>query len=201
MKFDNILKYVLLLCVASGLYAQNFYTYKLFDDKLQAVFPANPEVVPIPKAYLDAIKKGIVLSKQENLTQNQIDRIANEIKKNIKAYQYMDNANQITYSLMSGPSYIATYRQKEKNKIDKTIKGIMRAEGRKFLKFSSKTSSSKNSYTAIFTTSFMQGGQKVYASTKRIYNAKYIYKWTMIYRDYSDKQIFDKYQDSVKVLR
>ncbi len=77
----------------------------------------------------------------------------------------------------------------------------MRADGRKILSFSSKDSSRKDSYIAISTTSFTQGGQKVYASSKQIYYKKYMYKWTVMYTDRNDKQIFDKYQDSVRVLR
>ena len=202
MKFDNILKYVLLLCVASGLYAQNFYTYKLFDDRFQAVFPGNPEVISLPKAYIDAtVDKGLAYAKYKNMTKKQKNRFVDELKNNTKAYQYVDNANQIAYTSTYGPSYTVSYTKREKNEIQRSIKEAMRADGRKILSFSSKASSRKDSYIAIFTTSFTQGGQKVYASSKQIYYKKYMYKWTVMYTDRNDKQIFDKYQDSVKVLR
>jgi len=42
MKFNNILNFIILMFITSILNAQEFYSYKLFNDNFKTIFPSSP---------------------------------------------------------------------------------------------------------------------------------------------------------------
>jgi len=178
MRFHNILKVLVLIFISSGLHAQDFYSYKLFDNKFQAVFPGEPSETPIPNEYK---------------------------KFGIKAYQYGDQVNQLTFTSQLSPSSlkynVGEYKQSTKKMLDESITKALKYDNRKIISFSSTFKRNENIYTAIFTSSFFSEGQKRYASTKQIIYKKKVYKWTVMYSHLKDKYIFDNYQEHCKVIK
>lgn len=209
MKLHNILKFLVLMFISSGLHAQNFYSYKLFDNKFQAVFPGEPSVQHIPKELLDpkTIERSLPYEYKKQLTQKQINKIVSDVIKrnNIQAYQYSDRANQIAFTSQSMPSAlkydVGEYKQSTKQMLDKSIKDPLRVDGRTIINFSSTFNRKKNTYIAIHTSSYFLEGQKRYSSTKQIIYKKKVYKWTVMYPSLNDKHIFDDYQKHCKVIK
>ncbi|HIP13706.1 MAG TPA: hypothetical protein EYG73_13440 [Arcobacter sp.] len=209
MKLSNILKFIILISISSGLYAQDFYSYKLFDNKFQVIFPGEPSVQHIPKELLDpkAIEKSIPYEYKKKLTQKQIEKLISDIinRNNIQAYIYGDKVNQIAFTSQSMPSAlkydVGEYKQSTQKMLDKSIKDTLKTDGRTIINFSSIFNRKENTYIAIYTSSFFTEGQKRYASTKQIIYKKKVYKWTVVYSSLSDKYVFDNYQIHCKVIK
>lgn|GEM_PF-1321276 len=187
----------------------NYYIYKLFDNKFQAIFPDSPSIQAIPKELINptTILNSIPYKHRKDLSQKQIDKILkNTISemKNMQPYIYTDTTNQISYTSQMMPSKLEHKNyiwSGIKNTIDNLIKEPVIADNRTIVEFTSTLDKYNDTYTAIYTLIFFMDGQKVYATTKQIYYKDKSYKWTVSYVNKEDKSIFDDYQHNVKVLK
>lgn len=208
MKLSNLIKFFLLIFISTGVYAQDFYTYKLFNNEFQAVFPGEPSIINIPAELLnpEIIEKSIPYKYKKELTQQQIKKVVSDIvnRNNIQAYQYADRDNQIAYtsqSTLSGFEYdIGEYKQNTKKLLDETIVEPLKSEGQNIISFSSDFNRKNNIYIAFVTSSYFIEGVKRYKSTKHIIYKKKSYKWTVMYGNIQEKQIFDDYSNDCKVI-
>ena len=87
-----------------------------------------------------------------------------------------------------------------KKQIDEIIKDSLKNDNRTLINFSSTLDKEKDTYVAIYTSSYFLDSQKVYSSTKHIYYKDKVYKWTVSYVNESNKFIFDEYQHNIKIL-
>lgn len=209
MKSSNILKFIILILISNGLYAQDFYSYKLFDNKFQAIYPGEPSIQNIPKEVLnpETIKKSIPYEYRKELTQKKIDEIVSYTIMKLRSsqpYIYVDKINQISYSSQSMPSQLEHKNyiwHGIKNTLDDLIKKGLKADNRKIIDFSSSLYKKTNTYIAIYTSTYIMEGQKVYSSTKHIYYKDKIYKWTLGYVNKNNKSIFDNYRKYCKAIK
>lgn len=214
-KFKPIFNYVANSLVVNDIYtkkndnAVEYYTYKLFNNKFQAVFPDEPSLQEIPIELLNPkeIEKSFPYKYTKELNQKQIDKIVQEAIVNLKnnqPYIYADTNNQISYSAQMQPSslehknYIWSGIKKQ---IDEIIKNSLKIEKRTLINFSSTLDKENDTYVAIYTSSYFLDSQKVYSSTKHIYYKDKVYKWTVSYINESNKNIFDEYEHNVKILK
>ncbi len=178
MKLHNILKFLVFIFISSGVYAQGFYSYKLFDNEFQAIFPGEPTEQRIPNEYK---------------------------KLGIKAYQYGDSVNQLAFSSQSQPSSlqydVGEYKQSTKQMLDESISMALKDYGHKIINFSSTFNQKENTYVAVYTSSYFTEGLKRYSSTKQIIYKKKVYKWTVMYPSLNDKYIFDNNQEYCKIIK
>lgn len=187
----------------------NYYIYKLFDNKFQAVFPDSPNIQEIPKELLNPnyLLKALPKEHLKKLSQKQIDKIlADTIEKmkNSQPYIYTDTTNQISYTSQTMPSGLEHKNylwSGIKDMLDKQLKDVLKADKRTIIDFASSLDKYNDKYIAIHTTSYLMEEQKVYSTTKHIYYKKEIYKWTVTYMDKSNKSIFDDYHHNVKILK
>lgn len=208
MKLNNIIKIIVFIFISSVLNAQDFYSYKLFNNKFQAVFPGEPSVQHIPKEALNpkVIENSLPYEYRKKLTKKEIKKIVSDaiitIKKS-QPYIYTDKTNQLSFTSQSVPSNVE-HKNYIWSGIKKTLDGIvkqgLRANGMKLINFSSTIDKKKDTYIAIYTSSFFIEGQKMYSSTKHIYYKDKIYKWTVGYVNLNDKYIFDNYKSNCKVI-
>lgn len=186
----------------------NYYIYKLFDNKFQAIFPDKPSLQQIPKELLNPkfLLKRLPYEYTNKLSKKQLDKVvANAILqvKNNQPYIFSDTINQISYTSQTMPSNLEHENylwSGMKDMIDKQIKDILKADNRTTINFSSKLDKYNDTYIAVYTSNYFQDGEKVYSSTKHIYYKDNIYKWTISYVNQSNKNIFDEYQHNVKVI-
>lgn len=113
MKFNSIFKFILLLSISSGLYAQDFYTYKLFTNEFQAVFPGEPSMQQIPREVLDpkVIESSIPYEYRKNLTKKQIKKIVSNITIRLKSSQiftYTDKTTKLSFISKTTSSEVKT---------------------------------------------------------------------------------------------
>ena len=111
MKFSNLLKFIVLITISSGVYAQDFYTYKLFGNKFQVIFPGEPYIQDIPKELLDPVRieNSIPYKYKKGLSQYQIKKlVSNTIQqmKNSIPYAYTDKINKLSFTAQSLPSQL-----------------------------------------------------------------------------------------------
>lgn len=209
MKFNNILKFIVLILISSGLNAQDFYSYKLFDNKFQAVFPGEPSIQHIPKELLDprAIEKSLPYEYKKQLTQKQIKKFVSDTiiqMRNSRPYVYIDKSNQLSFNSQSMPSQLEHKNyiwSGIKNLLDDLVKKGLKADNRKLIDFSSTLDKKRDTYIAIYTSSYFMEGQKVYSTTKHIYYKDKIYIWTLGYVNKANKNIFDSYKNHCKVIK
>ena len=184
--------------------------YKLFNDKFQAVFPDSPIIQKIPKELLQPnnILKSIPYKYTKKLNQQQLDKIVEDTIREIKNSQpniYADKINQVSYTsqtLSSGLKYnIGKYKKSIKQNIDEVIKQALKTDNRKLINFSSTLDRHKDTYIAIYHSSYFLNEQKIYSSTKHIYYKDKVYKWSISYINKDDKKIFDDYKHHVKTLK
>lgn len=187
-----------------------YYIYKLFNDKFQAVFPDSPIIQKIPKELLQPnnILKSIPYKYTKKLNQQQLDKIVEDTIREIKNSQpniYADKINQVSYTsqtLSSGLKYnIGKYKKSIKQNIDEVIKQALKTDNRKLINFSSTLDRHKDTYIAIYHSSYFLNEQKIYSSTKHIYYKDKVYKWSISYINKDDKKIFDDYKHHVKTLK
>ena len=209
MEKNTTLRFALLIFFSIGLYAQDLYTYKLFNNEFQAVFPGQPSVQEIPKEVLDpiAIEKSLPYEYKKQLTRKQVDKIVSDVinKNNIQSYIYADRDNQIAYTSQSGSSGfkhdIGEYKQSTKKFLDDSVIEPLKSLGQKIISFSSEFNRKENIYIALVSSSYFTEGVKMYKSTKFIYYKKKTYHWSVIHVDIQDKQIFDTYSKYSKVIK
>lgn len=209
MKYHKILSLIVAILLSSNmLYAQEFYTYKLFDNKFQVVFPGEPSIQHIPNELLDPkqIENSLPYEYKKQLSQQQIKQIVSDTITTIinnQLYIYSDTNNQVAYIAQSVPSKIEDKNYKWsgiQNKIDKLLKDALIADNRVVISFSSTYDKNDYLYTALYTTTYMLEGQKIYSNTKHIYYKDKVYKWTVQYANKISKNIFDTYQQNVKLI-
>lgn len=210
MNFNIILKVIVLIFWSScAVYAQEFYSYKLFDNKFQAVFPGEPSIQQYPKELLDpkSIEKSLPYEYTKQLSQKQIKKIVSDtiIKlKNRQSYIFTDKINRISFTAQSMPSEL-----EHKNYIWSDIKKLLddmtynelKGNNQELIEFSSTLDKKKNTYIAIYTSIYFMEGQKVYSSTKKIYYKDKLYRWHIGYTNKKDKKIFDSYRQHCKVIK
>ncbi|MFK5984816.1 MAG: hypothetical protein QM479_05270 [Pseudomonadota bacterium] len=183
MKLINIFFSIVFISISSQSYAQEFYTYKLFDNKFQAVFPEEPKISPGFPRVISGVR---VFHYQYNEPNNKFFIVTNSqssaLDKNVVKYK--------------------------KSSIDKGIKNFEKigvqaqpgASDYSLMNFSSKFDRKKNAYVATYTFSFSINGRKVFKSSKKIIQNKKEYKWSVMYFSLNDKYIFDKYKNHSNVL-
>ncbi|MAC83380.1 MAG: hypothetical protein CL624_04525 [Arcobacter sp.] len=187
----------------------NYYIYKLFNNKFQAVFPDSPSIQEIPKELLNpnSIKKSIPYKYRKELNTKQLNKIIADIiekMRNSQPLKYTDEKNQVSYTLQELPSGLEHKNYMwsgAKNMLDNLSKEPLQIDNRTLVDFTSSLDKYNDTYIAIYTSTYILDGQKVYSTTKHIYYKDRIYKWTMSYIDQSKKDIFDKYQHNVKILK
>lgn len=188
--------------------ANEFYTYNLFYNKFQAVFPGEPTIQEIPIEQIDpiALEKMIPYKYKKDMSQTQVEKlVANMIiqMKNSQPYIYVDNINQIWYKSQTMPSQMKheNYMYSGiKNTLDNIIKDSLKADDRTLINFSSTLDANNNTYIAIYDSNYFIEGKKVYTSTKHIYYKDSVFKWSVSYLDSKNKKIFDTYEKNVKIL-
>ena len=209
MKKNTTLRFALLIFFSIGLYAQDFYTYKLFNNEFQAVFPGQPSVQEIPEELLDskAIENSLPYEYRKELTQKQINKIVSDTMNQFKMsqpYIYTDMNNQLSFTAQTMPSQVEHKNyiwSGIKNLLDDLVKKGLKANKANIINFSSSLDKNKDTYIAIYTYSYYIEGQKVYSSTKHIYYKDKIYKWTVGYVNKANKSIFDNYKKHSKVIK
>ena len=213
-KYKPIFNYVANSLVVNDLYTkkndnrQEYYTYKLFDNKFQAIFPDEPSLQEIPKELLNPkeIEKSFPIKYTKELTQKQIDKLVQDVIVNLKnnqSYIYTDRDKQISYSVQTQPSLLEHKNyiwSGIKKQIDEIIKDSLKNDNRTLINFSSTLDKENDTYVAIYNLNYIFDGQKVYSSTKHIYYKDKVYKWTVSYVNESNKFIFDEYQHNIKIL-
>ncbi len=169
---SNIFKILLLLLFSIGLYAEDYKLYNLYNNKFQAVFPASPT----------------------NLKQHGVD---------VYYAGFQDKKLVFTTQLtMSGfENDIGEYKQSTKSIMDNIIKSSLKVSNYNLSAFHSTFNRKKNIYEAIYNAIFYEDGIKRNISTKYIIYGKKLYKWSVIYTYDKHKNIFDDYQNEVKVLK
>lgn len=173
VKSNPILKFIFLLSFSFSLNAQEFYTYRLFNNEFQAVFPATPT---------------------EQRTQNKEVQVYEYGDKNKKlVFTAQVGQSMLQYDL-------GKYKNEVKDYLDDILKKSMKPSMQTLISFSSEFNRKENIYTAILTSSYSIEGVKRLRSSKIIFHKKKYYKWTMMYPDSKDKYIFDKYQAQCKIL-
>jgi len=195
MKLNNIIKFIFLAIVSTGACAQDFYLYKLFDDKFQTVFPEEPSLQAMPFFAIDPTLKdspGAIASIKKH-------------SKDFRVYEYIDSEKQIAIVAKTIPSAykydIGAYKQSYKKDLDDMIFLTAKKIGGTILEFSSVFNRDKDTYTALYTLSIEFEGQEAYISTKYIIYKRNLYTWTINYVNKNDKKIFYNYQKHCKVLR
>lgn len=186
-----------------------YYLYKLFDNRLQAVFPDTPTIQEIPSEQIDpkALEKMIPYKYKKDMSQNQVEKLVADMiiqMKNSQPYIYVDNINQIWYSSQTMPSQMKHENyiySGIKNTLDNIIKDSLKADGRTLMNFSSTLDANNNTYIAVYDSNYFIEDKKVYTSTKHIYHKDSVFKWSVSYVNKEDKSIFDEYQDNVKIIR
>ena len=198
-----------MIFISTGVYAQDFYTYKLFNNKFQAIFPGEPTIQKIPKELLDskAIENSLPYEYRKELTQKQINKIVSDTMNQFKMsqpYIYTDMNNQLSFTAQTMPSQVEHKNyiwSGIKNLLDDLVKKGLKANKANIINFSSSLDKNKDTYIAIYTYSYYIEGQKVYSSTKHIYYKDKIYKWTVGYVNKANKSIFDNYKKPSKVIK
>lgn len=189
--------------------SNKFYTYSLFNNSFQAVFPGEPTIQEIPIEQIDpnALEKMIPYKYKKDMNQNQVEKLIADMilqMKNNQPYIYVDNLNKIWYSSQTIPSKMEykDYRHSDtKDMLDTVIKDGLKADGSSLIDFSSTMDVQNNIYVALYDTTYFMEGTKIYASTKQIYHEDKIYKWRVSYVDRENKRIFDNYQHDVKIIK
>ncbi len=103
MKFHNILKFIILILITNVLNAQDFYTYKLFNNKFQVIFPGQPYIQDIPKELINprTIENSIPYKYKKDLSRKQITKLVSDTiiqMKNSTPYAYTDKINTLLSS-------------------------------------------------------------------------------------------------------
>jgi flagellar FliL protein len=177
VKSTPILKFIFLLSFSFALNAQEFYTYQLFNNEFQAVFPAKPVELTLP---------------------NKVQNI------NGKVYQYGDKVKGLNFISQSHPSplqfTVGEYEESTKDFLDKTIINSLTSSGHTLISYSSKFDRKQEIYILIVKSSYYLEGIKRYVNTKHFLYKKRVYRWTVTHTDNKDKYIFDKYQAQCKIL-
>ena len=178
MKFYKVFKFIILFSISSGLYAQDFYAYKLFDNQFQAVFPEEP------KQFLPG---GKVSTYRYSDPDGRFSIIAS-------SSLFVLDKNIVRFEKNSLDSYI-------KKDVQAGIKNMPLFSSYSLIDFSSSFDKKKNMYIATHTFSFLYNGSKMYQSTKKIIQSSKEYKWSVKYINLDDKYIFDGYEKYSKILK
>lgn len=186
----------------------NYYIYKLFNNKFQAIFPDTPSVQKIPQELLNpsSIKKSLPYKYRKELSPKQLNKIIADIIEKMKNSQpliYTDEQNQMSFTsqeLPSGLEHKNYLWSGAKNMLDNLNKETLKSDST-LIDFTSSLDKYNDTYIAIYTSTYTTEGQKIYSTTKHIYYKDKIYKWTMSYLDKSKKNIFDEYQHNVKLIK
>ena len=183
MRLINIFKFIVFISISSQLYAQDFYTYELFDNKFQAAFPGEPSISPGFPRVISGVR--------------------------VSSYYYSDpNSKFFIFAASQSSALDKNVVKYKKSSLDKGIKNFEQigiqaqpsASDYSLMNFSSKFDKKKNAYIATYTFSFSLNGRKVFKSIKNIIQNKKEYKWSVMYFSLNDKYIFDKYKIHSKVL-
>ena len=208
MKFNNFFKIVVLLVLMfNGSFAQELYTFKLYNNKFEAVFPQKPTIQEIPKEFLDTkkIEVSLPLEYKNKLSKAEMEKVIADIinKNNIESYLYVDDISHIVYTTSSFASQLEhkNYIHSDIQKfLDNNLKYAINSQNQNLIEFFSKLDRNNDIYIAYYTTSFQNNGQVFYISSKQIYYKDKIYKWNMTYINLADKKIFDKYEQYCQIV-
>lgn len=209
MKFHNILKFIILILITNVLNAQDFYTYKLFNNKFQVIFPGQPYIQDIPEELINprTIENSIPYKYKKDLSRKQIRKLVSDAIiqiKNSTPYAYTDIVNKLSFTAQSLPSQLEHKNyiwHGIKKLLDGMTKDEVKANNYTLINFSSSIDKKNDTYIAIYTSSYFMEGQKVYSSVKKIYHKEKIYSWDVRYINKNDKKIFDSYKQYCKVIK
>ncbi len=196
---------ILVICSFLKASEQQLYSYKLFNNQFQAVFPDEPQ----KKSVANVLTKEEFISKIPPEYQNQLsNKKLNEIYENVMessyAYIYLDTKNKISYVASSGLSNTSHENYQWdgiKADIDKVIKDSASAEGMKIVKFDSKLFKKSDKYIAHYSYFHSVEGTVMYHDVKQIYFKDKMFRWSVGSPNPNNNQIFDTYQQYVDVLQ
>lgn len=202
-----MIKNILLLSLYfSILSAQGLYTYKLFNNKFQAMFPAEPT----------RYSSGNVMSKEEfirslpteyknQLTNQQLEQIYQTAIESSYYYMYLDRPNAVTYTCstaFSGLTHQNYIWQGMKALLDKSIADTLKSVNNpRVFKFNSTLDKKNDKYIAIYSYSFDQDGITMYQNVKQIYYKDKMYRWSIGSPNNTGKMIFEKNQKYADLLK
>lgn len=199
------------LFMGLNIQANDLFLYKLYNNKLQAIFPSEPQKTSLSISDLHLIKEKLVaripVEYREKMTQKEINTIlsnALNIIKNNKPLVSIDRLKHISYTVSKSPSglkhenYIYDGIQAQ---IDSQIKLSVQLNGQVLIDFSSKVDKYHDMYIAIYTCSSIQNGQTLYSSVKYIAYKDNTYRWQVGYFNKNDKIVFDDNQKYCKIIK
>ncbi len=160
----------IILSFSVNLYAQDFYIYKLFNEKLQAPFPAMPKVSDLGHGviqYYYTDKKNNVTFISKKLP------YGSALEKDIGAYRKKDIDEMITYPLNNLKEH-------------------------KLIAFDSNKHERNYAYTLLEKIT-IEGGV-IYHSVVGLSSKKDMYTWEMFHKDLNKKDIFLNYSQNVKII-
>jgi len=212
MKLKTLLKCLAPILLSSSAFSQDLYTYELFNNKFQAVFPSEPSLQSTPDGLLDPKRVEGLLPPEykKTLSPKQLKNAVSEgillLKKN-KTYFYNDSGSNLRFTSSIRPSGLteSNYKHPEiKKMMDQVaLAGLSSTEtpDAKLINWSSIYNRDNSTHIALYTFSFFIDGIKIYCSKKNIFHKEHIYQWSVYYRKLSDRSIFENYQEHAKVLK
>lgn len=196
---------ILAICSLLEASEQQLYSYKLFNNQFQAVFPAEPQ----KKSVANVLTKEEFISKIPPEYRNQLsNKKLNEIYENVMessyAYIYLDTSNKISYVAGSGLSNTSheNYQWNGiKEYFDTLIRDSASAGGMKIVKFDSKLFKKSDKYIAHYSYFHSVEGTVMYHDVKQIYFKDKMFRWSVGSPNPNNNQIFDTYQQYVDVYQ
>jgi len=172
---------LLLLFFSNVAYSDNYQSYILLNNSVQAVFPNYPQRM-------------------------NVSSIPNHKQLHFSMFKSIDNKVPAVYTLkardFSQDKEIGAYNNTIKTLEDNLFKRTFLYLGGSISEFSSKFNRRKNTYTAEITGSINLDGYPGYRSQRIIIYKRRVYQWSVVYKDNRlKKQLFDKYKSDFKVLR
>lgn len=168
-------KILILIFLVNPLFGQSHYIYKLFDNKVQSVFPSQA-------GLLDTSNISIIE------------------QKGLKVYIYADKKNKLSFTAKLSSSGLEYNVNKYTKKfLDNLYKSSFETFGVKLTSFSSK----KNNDQYIFYYSYKSviNDVAIYNFSKTIIFEKKRYTWTISSLNLNAKTLFKQYKDSIKIIK
>lgn len=166
------LKYFFLFLgiVSSLLYSDNYYRYKLYDDKFQAVFPGNPKLflnTANVQSYIYADRKNSLGFLSKHIDYSTVKTDMTEFSQK---------------SLEENLFYLPAKQQSQKIISINSVK------------------SNNKTYTFYVLKQFQSSGITVFQYIKAILHNNHLYSCSLQYTNNTSKNIFERYQNECKLL-
>lgn len=172
MKLRNVLKSLLLIFMSSGLSAQDFYSYKLFNNKFEAVFPSSPILT-----HEGEIKMYSYIEKKNNMVYTS----------RYLSYESIFKKDIIYY---------------KKEDIDNMILNPLKESGQQITSFNSVKNIKTKEYSYSLTKKFKIGNSIIFQSTRGFIYKTELYSWSVQSLNPSQNEIiFNTYKQYCKVIK